>query len=393
MKQAESTQRIWAPAYRRRLAVLAALLTAGLTVILMEGLVRVLAPQVTYARAVARYVVNGRTDFGMPFYEPSETFPFTLTPHFRGQILDNQERELFSVALNAEGFRTQEFLPKVSNEVRVVTVGDSTTFGIGVAEDDTYSRVLERMLNREAHDGRVFRVFNLGIGGYGPAEYYLVVKRYLSILKPDVVVIAFFTGNDLQDLSQSEAGLDSAGLPVWVKRKATYVDAQSRLRNDKTTPRVYNWPLVRESHLAIVLNQFAIRLDRFLERKLSPPLPPVTLERLVRGVESLCDEAGAKVLWVILPAQYELTHGPVGAFWKVAMGRANDQAFLQALGTVPASRIVNVTPAFEKLPGAASAYYVDGSHFTRQGGELIVQLVRASLEKLVPHVGNKTRSE
>jgi len=65
-----------------------------------------------------------------------------------------------------------------------MVVGDSMTYGYGVAEQDTYPRVIERSLR----DVAPVEVLNLGVGGDQSEDILDVVRRFTPRLEPDLVV-------------------------------------------------------------------------------------------------------------------------------------------------------------------------------------------------------------
>jgi hypothetical protein len=96
------------------------------------------------------------------------------------------------VTLNEEGYRGRVLeLPRTSR-LRVVVLGDSIAFGLGVSDDDTFSSRLDA---RE--DG--IEVGNFAVQGYGPDQELLVLEREALRLQPDVVVLAFCMANDLAE--------------------------------------------------------------------------------------------------------------------------------------------------------------------------------------------------
>lgn len=86
---------------------------------------------------------------------------------------------------DAEGFRrTEPFPPRRPGVLRVVAVGDSLTYGYGVAAEEAWPAVLERELGR----ARPVEVLNLGVCGAQSEEIGGVVERHLAALAPDLVV-------------------------------------------------------------------------------------------------------------------------------------------------------------------------------------------------------------
>lgn len=90
------------------------------------------------------------------------------------------------VRVNALGLRGPELArEKPRGERRVLAVGDSFTFGEGVADADTWPARLERTLGGP-------RVANLGVLGYGLDQQLLRLRQTGLALDPDVVVLAPF---------------------------------------------------------------------------------------------------------------------------------------------------------------------------------------------------------
>jgi hypothetical protein len=122
---------------------------------------------------------------------------------------------------NSFGYRDSEIpVEKGTDTIRVLAVGDSVTFGHGVAEEDAYPNHLERMLNREIPQYH-FDVINTAVPGNSPFQEYYDLKRGL-VFDPDVVVIQFVL-NDLIEpykvfVRYGGKGIDYHGIadvPYW----------------------------------------------------------------------------------------------------------------------------------------------------------------------------------
>jgi len=98
--------------------------------------------------------------------------------------------------ISPQGLRDRVFaVPKPEGTTRVLVLGDSVTFGVGVHAWQTFSKVLERRLQAE---GRHVEVLNSGVMGYTPyneLQWYLARGRTFA---PDIVVVAFCM-NDVVD--------------------------------------------------------------------------------------------------------------------------------------------------------------------------------------------------
>ncbi|MGH0031055.1 MAG: SGNH/GDSL hydrolase family protein [Myxococcota bacterium] len=89
---------------------------------------------------------------------------------------------------DALGFRNHA----VPSRSRVVTIGDSQTYGTTVPIDDAWPHVLSRRL------GDAAGVYDMSTGGWGAAQY-LAMWEAAAFFEPEVVVVAFYAGNDPRD--------------------------------------------------------------------------------------------------------------------------------------------------------------------------------------------------
>ncbi|HEY0558249.1 MAG TPA: hypothetical protein VGG20_28620 [Thermoanaerobaculia bacterium] len=82
------------------------------------------------------------------------------------------------------------------NAFRVVFLGDSWTFGMGIREEESFpSRFAELAGRLGAGHGRPVRVFDLGLPGYNTLNEIAALDFFYDLLRPDAVVICP-TGND-----------------------------------------------------------------------------------------------------------------------------------------------------------------------------------------------------
>jgi hypothetical protein len=101
--------------------------------------------------------------------------------------------------INAQGFRDMDHdQAKPEGVLRVAVLGDSFTEAREVALDKTYWKVMERGLSDcLGASGRSAEVMSFAVNGYGTAQQLMVLEDSVWRYDPDVVVLAFFTGNDL----------------------------------------------------------------------------------------------------------------------------------------------------------------------------------------------------
>ena len=109
-----------------------------------------------------------------------------------------------SISLNHLGFRDREIGPKDPNRYRIAVIGDSFTFGNGVAEPDRFSNLLQGFL------GPQYEVLNFGHPGNNMPDHLVELEQVLTF-KPDFVLLQLYE-NDFETPSMTDA--PAAGLPA-----------------------------------------------------------------------------------------------------------------------------------------------------------------------------------
>lgn len=94
---------------------------------------------------------------------------------------------------NRLGLRGPEIPRRKGGEYRILSLGESTTFGYRVEARDTYSAVVQRKLG--SIGGRPLRVINAGSPGYSLFQGATFLRRKGLDLKPDMVWL-YFGRND-----------------------------------------------------------------------------------------------------------------------------------------------------------------------------------------------------
>jgi lysophospholipase L1-like esterase len=97
------------------------------------------------------------------------------------------------IVVNALGLRGPLPGPKAPDELRVLSLGESTTAALRLELGETYSAVLERTLGRQ--EERAVTVINAGTGGYSLAQGVALARLHTSKLEPDLI-LTYFGYND-----------------------------------------------------------------------------------------------------------------------------------------------------------------------------------------------------
>ena len=104
------------------------------------------------------------------------------------------------VRINSQGLRDREYsLAKPAGVYRVLMLGDSTTLGWGVKEEETAAKVLESDL------GPRFEVINAGTGNYGTVQELTYYETRGRLFHPDLVILQYFI-NDPEPVPRLKGG-------------------------------------------------------------------------------------------------------------------------------------------------------------------------------------------
>jgi hypothetical protein len=228
----------WRP---KRLALL--LLIALVCLGLAEILVRTFWPQPAFYASPGLYVVDPKVGHRMK-------------PGLRG-VLGNFAEFTTQVRVNRLGIRGPEVGPARPGVRRVLVLGDSFTFGMGVEEPDAFPAQLAAELGRR---GIPSEGINAGIGGYGVPDEVQWYEQYGRAVHPDVIVLGIFTGNDLQDAAPDRP-------PAFVSHGELLDKAELKRSS------LFHWLFQHSQLFALVKYSLPAPIDRTIRRTLHMPEP------------------------------------------------------------------------------------------------------------------------
>jgi len=110
-----------------------------------------------------------------------------------------------------------------SDDVRIVAVGDSVTFGMHVAGGETWPNVLETLMNSASDPElwmakRHFEVLNMGVSGYSTGDEAIVVGQAAMGLAPDLVIVGYYLNDpETEPVQQLHQHFRD---PVWWEHSA-----------------------------------------------------------------------------------------------------------------------------------------------------------------------------
>jgi len=174
-----------------------------------------------------------------------------MIPNFEG-VMGTSLREV-KFRTNEDGNRGKTTIKDLmSAEKRIVFLGDSFTFGIYVEEDASFVTIVERDLAQKFPS---VKAINLGSCSYGPYQHYYRYLEIQNLLKPDLVVLVFYSGNDFWDVRPmgviSDGRLVNHDHPSAVKKRVSRPDQErtprevAQIANEGSLPSLMKFHFIK----------------------------------------------------------------------------------------------------------------------------------------------------
>ena len=363
-----------------RAKVLLALCSVAFTLLVLELVLARFFPQRTM-----NHVLSNRAGV----FRASDVVQPELIPNASAREREHEGEFDVAVQINSLGYRQPEFNPAKTDQLRIVAIGDSFTFGDGVEEEAAWPRVLERAL--AGRQQRRVEVINAGVPGRWVDEYYLELKRRSLPLDPDLVIVGFFIGNDIDDDDAAThiwSEVDERGRPLKIDRPAERIEGGYRMMR-VLKPR-WRVPVVRNSHVAqlvydggkalvqlwrppalngerLFAAQYAAETQRAVER----------VEDLFAAMAGLCRAHGATFLVVMIPTREqvprELAIGGSPRDWE------KPQRLFAEFFTREGIAFIDLLPVLRGAAAGEPLYYVFDGHLTARGHAVAARAITAHL--------------
>lgn len=318
------------------------------------------------------------------FINPSYFFYSRSYNRFRGKPFGND----WDFKLNSRGFKDVEFSEKKDPKVlRIVGIGDSFAFGV-VPYKYNYHTLLGSFLKER---GGGIEVLNMGIPDLGPRDYLSLLVREGLDLKPDLVLLSFFVGNDFE---QSDR--------YYVRDMPSYsyvVSLISFLVNILPQGRVYhgtseycdNCPSFdQDTYLKIEhkngkKSSIFIKGNKQFERWLSDAISYMS------QINDVCKNHGIEFVVVLIPDELQVNemlqkdirqnfyNDIQVSDWDYGHPNVLFSSKLKELGV----RCLDLYPFFVAESKSKNLYKPRDSHWNIAGNELAAQIIRDFVQRVV----------
>jgi len=355
-------------------------------------------------------VAFGLAEIAVRFIRPQEVGPprFAWDPKLGEIPVPRQKARRsypgvydYTYSNNSQGFRgSREYGPKKPGDFRLLLLGDSFTYGLGVNDDQTFALHLEQHLRQH---GLAAEVINAGCPGKG-TDYQVKLFQTLGVgLHPDLTVLCFFP-NDFQDNFRGEyfdlkpdgglgvKPLESGreGLKTFLFHfpgynwliswshaanlvKQTAVNYLVSRRNDPggSAPAggVPNASAPAASSLVVSYSYTGLRFSDDASRKITE----IYLAHLMEAVK----QAGSDLAFCYIPISSEVKS------YRRTQEASPDERAIKAIIEARGGALYSLTPVLAAAPGTIQDLYLAEGHWTRQAHLLVGNNLGNYLDHLI----------
>jgi hypothetical protein len=334
------------------------------------------------------------------FYSADPPGRYRLSPGYRGRIYNRAEYDN-EIRINAEGLRGGEVEEETETLVRLLSIGDSFVFGVGVEDSETFTvRVAEQLSDR----GIPAAGLNAGIPAFGVPDAVSWLVRHGVHLRPDVVILSIFQGNDLVDASPDREEIlivdgllvpsqSAGGLKAWLHRHSHfYVLLKSLLEQPGFVPLRTKLGLGEPWKVRVLREEFGV-YSRTAASDLHPAIEAT--DRALGELKLLGKESGFNVVAVLIPSEIQVD----AERWQAGLASLSldprdydpevpTEIFTDLLEghEIPT---VDLGPVFaESLAAGEDLYFRLDRHWTTRGHELAATTLGSFLEPLLKKNGS-----
>jgi hypothetical protein len=123
-------------------------------------------------------------------------------PDYHARTFVPEAGREIDLRFNHEGMRGPDWpRAKPAGTRRVAVLGDSMIASVATDEEQTLVRLLEGRLNADRRAGTSWEVLSFGVSSSSTGNELVLYRKVAQHYAPDVVLCAFFVGNDLADNS------------------------------------------------------------------------------------------------------------------------------------------------------------------------------------------------
>ena len=295
--------------------------------------------------------------------------------------------------INAVGLR-EHLLPtqqKRKDEIRVLLTGDSSIYGWGVRDNETYAVFLEKELRKRFQ--RNIEVINMGVPGYSTEQSIRLLNKIGWSYQPDLIIVSnIFSDCNIDAFQDRHAFSLTHPNPSTTEK----ILQNSRLYCAGKMHWVYYQATLNQNPNRVLMPGIptganaAVRLEELNNTLALSRVPiPQYLENLT-AIHQQAKHHGAKMLLAPLAQEWDV------GIWNVPMPKPTKEHVLPWFPYRDAQKkwakehnmeIISFPEVFANYNGNHASLFIDNMHPSRTGTALMAEAVAQFLEKNPSYLG------
>jgi len=322
---------------------------------------------------------------------PDEYRHHRLVPDSRAEF--RQRDFTYVQRVNNLGLRGEDTTTeKPAGTYRIVMLGDSFTMGKGVKDDETFSVLLQQSLRQRLSQchGKPVEVLNAGVDSYAPVLSFIQLKRDLTVLQPDMVILNL----DVSDLTQEaayrrEAVRGEDGEIVAVPQRSGGKSAYEKLRDWTGRNLFFTRLLLFYANRALGHHEITVRnvVNEADPEIVAHTLAGDTVDRRqqwqdifdsITRMKAYAEQHGMRFALSVYPWPHQLSDTEWVPGREVFMSkdaRPSDRSLntIRELAASNGIELVDLYPVFRASAGVEPLYFRHDMHFTAAGHRVMAR--------------------
>jgi hypothetical protein len=302
----------------------------------------------------------------------------------------------------SRGYLTEDIFNKKKDVIRILTLGDSFSVYLRDKQQNYNNFLQQKYIGSGRGD---VEIVNAGMEAMGPGYYWHVINNIGDLIKPDLIIVGFFVGNDFEEADFSvyignfiiepknlyKRYLKYDQFRHWrlyrlLKNKySRYRDAQRKKEEAKSQPSQPVGTFSQETYLEVEKkrswlfdkNNWGLLNQQWRE-----------CSEIILKMKDWCDRRQVKLVIAILPEQFQVDQ----ALRQAVLAKYNHIAAENLDLSYPDNLIVNfcrthnihcldLLGQFQEQGKSRPLYSVRDSHWNAAGNRLAADLIFEYLDK------------
>jgi hypothetical protein len=258
--------------------------------LLMEVAIRIIAPQ---------QLILLRGDI----WQPVDSVGWAHRPDLKTDV--NTGDRTVGFFTDQHGFRIAS-TGRPTGRYRILLLGDSFMAAMQVEDEQSTAGLIERCLAPRV--GGAAAVWNTGVSGWDPPQYYVQARRVLDSLPFDLVLVSVFLGNDVVDRRRVlPPRLPDARHDLRFPRRLTrdeLVDAILAPINDGLETRSHLFVFMKNRFQSVLMQLGLTHIEIPIELRRDQATSPrwAITGSILADIDSLARAHGAASLFMLIPS-------------------------------------------------------------------------------------------